>query len=119
MFDLPPDEGQQERCNRCPATVTASLDMLRGLGWVVFDGLSLSDAVLKVRICPGCKTPDDTAPVCVNWLAYRRCPTCQAVTGRPCTSHSRRIVEGRPDGVRTFLDRPHPARRKRSRAVKN
>lgn len=111
MFEVPQDEGQEERCNRCPVTVTASLDMLRGLGWVVFDGTSFGGEVMKVRICPDCKDP---APPTVNWLAYRRCRICQAVTGRPCTSHSRHIVEGQPDGIRTELNQPHKARRRRS-----
>lgn len=116
LFDIPEDgEHPPQRCNRCPAVAAVSLDALRARGWTVFDGQSLSGATLKVRICPLCVADGETAPVDVDWLAYRRCRICQAVTGRPCTSHSREIIDGQPDGVRTDLDRPHKGRRLRVR----
>lgn len=56
----------------------------------------------------------------VNWGEYRACSTvCRAKAGEPCISLSGKIVAGRPDDVRTPLDVPHAARKRRKRrAVK-
>lgn len=46
----------------------------------------------------------------IDWSRYRKCTVCHAETGAACRSQSGRIVDGRPDGVETLLDRPHIAR---------
>lgn len=51
----------------------------------------------------------------IDWNDYRKCPVCKAPTGEPCCSLSGRIVNGRPDGVRTDLGLPHTLRQKRKR----
>lgn len=43
------------KCDHCPATLLASMDMLRVRGWIAYDGTSFSGATLKVRICPACR----------------------------------------------------------------
>lgn len=47
---------------------------------------------------------------------YRKCSqVCRAEMGEKCFSLSGKIVEGQPDSIRTYLDRPHMARRLRVR----
>lgn len=53
-------------------------------------------------------------PECPNFDDYRKCTTCGAATGEPCTSQSGRVVGGIPDGIRTPLPRPHVGRERRS-----
>lgn len=50
-----------------------------------------------------------------DWTAYRACPVCKTSLGDRCFSRSGRVVDGRPDGAHTFLDRPHRARKLRTR----
>lgn len=51
---------------------------------------------------------------------YRKCSQiCGAKIGEPCFSLSGRIVGGRPDGIRTPLDAPHKARKRRTKRVKS
>lgn len=45
---------------------------------------------------------------------YRRCPTCQAYIGAPCTAVGREIVAGQVVGGRTELEWPHRARKPRA-----
>lgn len=55
----------------------------------------------------------------INWDDYRKCSQiCGAPIGTPCVSLSGTIVGGRPDGVRTELNRPHIARKLRTRRRK-
>lgn len=46
----------------------------------------------------------------INWENWRACPVCKTPLGSPCFSRSGMVVDGRPDGVNTFLPRPHNAR---------
>lgn len=56
-----------------------------------------------------------TQPV-TDWDRYRRCiRICLAPIGEPCFTTSGRIVNGRPDRVRTPLEAPHPSRLLRGR----
>ena len=51
----------------------------------------------------------------VVWADYRACSqVCRAPMGEPCFSLSGRVVNGQPDGVRTFLDEPHKGRLRRT-----
>ena len=51
-----------------------------------------------------------------DWNLYRKCSqVCRAEIGQPCISLSGKIVEGRPDNVRTELTVPHKARKLRTR----
>jgi len=45
-----------------------------------------------------------------DWSKYRACPVCKVALGMPCVSLSGRVVNGRPDGVRTVLPIPHTIR---------
>jgi hypothetical protein len=55
-------------------------------------------------------------PDVTDWNLYRKCSqVCGAEIGQPCVSRSGRIVEGRPDGVRTVLAVPHVSRKRRVR----
>lgn len=59
-------------------------------------------------------TEKGSSAMSIDWDEYRKCSqVCGADIGQPCTSLSGRVVDGRPDGVRTPLDRPHIARKKR------
>lgn len=50
----------------------------------------------------------------IDWSAYRKCSqVCRAETGQPCFSLSGTIANGQADGVRTVLDKPHNARKRR------
>jgi hypothetical protein len=50
-----------------------------------------------------------------DWSLYRKCSqVCFAEIGKPCVSLSGTIVAGRPDEVRTELDRPHLSRKLRT-----
>lgn len=42
---------------------------------------------------------------------YLACPICKVPKGQSCLSRSGRIINGRPDDVRTELDHPHNARK--------
>jgi hypothetical protein len=59
LFDaeeyLPLREDQQCQGEKCPTLVWASDDQLRVLGWLVFDGLSVTGEPLHVRVCPACQ----------------------------------------------------------------
>lgn len=46
---------------------------------------------------------------------YRACPVCRVKLGEPCVSLSGKIVNGRPDNVRTELPQPHTLRKRRTR----
>ena len=53
-----------------------------------------------------------------DWNAYRKClQICRAEIGEPCFSRSGKVVNGQPDGVRTDLDTPHKARKRRTRKI--
>lgn len=39
-------------CQRCQAEVNASDDQLRVLGWMVYNGRSMTGKPMRVRICP-------------------------------------------------------------------
>ena len=55
-----------------------------------------------------------------DWDLYRKCSqVCGAETGQPCFSRNGKVVEGRPDGVRTELKVPHTTRKMRSRAARS
>lgn len=50
-----------------------------------------------------------------DWSTYRKCSqVCAAPIGEPCVSLSGKVVNGRPDGVRTVLAVPHNARKRRT-----
>lgn len=57
LFQVEPDPQryQLQLCNLCPATVRLSDDGLRVLGWIVYDGQSITGKTLRVRICPTCQ----------------------------------------------------------------
>jgi hypothetical protein len=55
LFAIPADLGEPQRCDRCPAAVTASIDGIRARGWVAYDGTSFTGAPLNVRLCPACR----------------------------------------------------------------
>jgi hypothetical protein len=56
-----------------------------------------------------------TQPV-TDWTKYRKCiRVCRASIGEPCFTPSGRIVNGRPDQVRTVLEAPHASRLLRGR----
>lgn len=46
---------------------------------------------------------------------YRACPVCRVKLGEKCISLSGKVVNGRPDQVRTELDKPHVMRKRRTR----
>jgi hypothetical protein len=51
-----------------------------------------------------------------DWSEWQRCSqVCGAETGKPCRSLSGVVNDGRPDGVVTELDEPHPSRKPRTR----
>lgn len=55
-------------------------------------------------------------PPIVDWDAYRACSqVCRAKMGQPCFSISGKVVDGRPDQVRTVLSRPHVSRKLRTK----
>jgi hypothetical protein len=60
-------------------------------------------------------TDPATKPPPVDWSQYRACGICKVRLGEPCISLSGRVVDGRPDGVRTVLTRAHGGRRPRRR----
>lgn len=45
---------------------------------------------------------------------YRRCRTCGAYIGAPCTSRYAAIIMGRPEGGPVELPVPHPSRKVRA-----
>lgn len=49
---------------------------------------------------------------------YRACPVCKTAISTACVSLSGRVVDGRPDNVRTELWLPHKARKLRTRRKK-
>lgn len=55
LFPAPAEELAEHACDRCVATVAASLDGLRVRGWIAYDGRSFTGKTLKVRICPACQ----------------------------------------------------------------
>lgn len=67
----------------------------------------------------GCGRPkvehaEKPAQQTAGWFAYRKCFVCHAEIGEPCRSRSGRVVDGRPDGVVTYLERAHNSRRLRT-----
>jgi hypothetical protein len=57
---------------------------------------------------------DGTVLPRVDWSEYRKCSAvCRAKIGEPCFSQSGRVVNGQPDGIRTYLIEPHAARVRR------
>lgn len=57
LFDIPdPDPGAvPQKCDLCPAALTASIDGLRARGWNAYNGTSFTGKTLAVRICPSCR----------------------------------------------------------------
>ncbi len=57
LFDVAdPDPGRaHQACGRCLTGAWASDDALRARGWLVYDGLSVTNEPLHVRICPACQ----------------------------------------------------------------
>ena len=55
LFPTIPDYGEPQKCDWCPAAVTASLVGLRARCWVAYDGTSFTGKPLKVRLCPACR----------------------------------------------------------------
>lgn len=56
LFDAPePKSGAEQTCDRCPATIAATIDGLRVRGWIAYDGTSFTNKPLTVRICPACR----------------------------------------------------------------
>lgn len=44
------------------------------------------------------------------WQGFRACPVCKVPLGARCEAINGRVVDGRPDGVRTSLPRAHGTR---------
>lgn len=57
LFDVAePDPGREHQaCDTCLIGAWASDDALRVRGWQVYDGVSMTDRRLRVRICPACQ----------------------------------------------------------------
>lgn len=55
LFDLEPEPGEDQECQVCGWSTVATVDQLRTKGWAAYDGVSLTDKTLTVRICPRCK----------------------------------------------------------------
>jgi len=55
LFDITPDVGEPHRCEICETVKIGTVDQLRAAGWAAFDGVSLTDKTLSVRICPPCR----------------------------------------------------------------
>lgn len=57
LFDVDdPDPGREHQaCEQCLIGAWASDDGLRVRGWLVYDGLSLTNEPLHVRICGACQ----------------------------------------------------------------
>lgn len=56
LFPAPPTfDEEMHLCDLCPAAAMASADALRVIGWVVFDGKSVTGKDLHVRICRACR----------------------------------------------------------------
>lgn len=57
LFTVPdPDPGATTQdCQRCLAEVNASDNRLRVLGWMVYNGRSMTGKRLHIRICPTCQ----------------------------------------------------------------
>lgn len=135
LFEACEPSGEVQDCARCGAEVCASLDGLRAAGWIAYDGKSWTGKTLHVRICPACRrrgmeeTVTETAVAAPLFKVdgpvypddYRACSqVCRAPLGQPCISLSGKVVDGRPDGVRTELAKPHKARKLRvKRKIKN
>lgn len=54
------------------------------------------------------------AEALTDWDAYRKCPTCGALTGEACFAMYARVENGRPAGGRKRLTIAHGHRRTRS-----
>lgn len=57
MFEPPgPDpDAVPQQCDRCPTSVTATVDGLRVRGWVAYNGMSFTGKPMRVRLCPTCR----------------------------------------------------------------
>ena len=57
LFDIedPDPDREHQACEKCLTAAWASDDGLRVRGWLVYDGLSLTNEPLHVRICQPCQ----------------------------------------------------------------
>jgi hypothetical protein len=57
LFEIEAADPKREHqaCDGCLTGAWASDDALRVRGWLVFDGLSVTNEPLHVRICPACQ----------------------------------------------------------------
>lgn len=57
LFDIEdPDPGREHQaCDQCLTGAWRSDDALRAGGWLVYDGLSVTNDPIHVRICPACQ----------------------------------------------------------------
>lgn len=55
LFAVDPPQGEAQACDRCSVTAWASIDGLRVIGWIAYDGTSHSGKALRVRVCPSCQ----------------------------------------------------------------
>lgn len=45
----------ETQCDSCPTRVVSSMNALRVGGWIAYDGQSVTNRPLRVRICPACQ----------------------------------------------------------------
>jgi len=62
LFPVPPGPAATTQdCQRCSSEVNATDDQLRVLGWLVYNGRSMTGKRLHVRICPNCQITKGTS----------------------------------------------------------
>lgn len=94
-------------------------------GWIVNQGaLDTYDAAYKIHgvrdkamadLEDQAAREDQERATATDWNRYRKCSqVCGVEIGEPCRSLSGRIINGRPDGVRTELAYPHKTRKLRT-----
>lgn len=61
-------------CDRCKTESSLPRDGMRVAGWLVYDGLSFTGKMLRVRICPRCQSVPATSGRAKRRKAPRAAP---------------------------------------------